>query len=317
MKPNLVYSPGYDLPLLGLERLHPFDAHKYTRAWSIIREQGGPGILNRWTQPPAPVSDEALLRVHTPEYLGSLHSSAVVAKALELWPCRFVPNAVLQSRVLHPMRLAVEGTILATALALREGVAMNVGGGYHHAFRDHGEGFCVYADVAVSIAAHRATGRLGADDPVVVIDLDAHRGNGFEDAVRDDASIHILDVYNFQVYPGLHDDDPDRFPFLVPIRANTSSTAYLQIVREELPRFLASVPRPKLAFYLAGTDVVSGDPLGGLQVTPEAIGERDRLVLDALAGGEIPTVIVTAGGYSEESHRLVAQLALYVSNRFG
>lgn len=316
MKPNLVYSPGYDLSLWGLERLHPFDAHRYSRAWSVILEQGGHGILSRWTQPPAPVSDQALLRVHTPAYLDALHSSAAVARALEFWPCRFVPNALLQSKVLRPMRLAVEGTVIATDLALRDGIAMNIGGGYHHAFRDHGEGFCVFADVAVSIAAHRATGRLGPHDPVVVIDLDAHRGNGFEDAVRGDASISILDLYNFQVYPGLHQGEPDQFPFMVPVRGSTTSAEYLQVVREEVSGFLTSVPRPQVAFYVAGTDIVSGDRLGGMQVSPEAVGQRDRLVVEALAGRGIPTVIVTGGGYSKGSHRLVAQLALYVCNRF-
>lgn len=316
MQARFIYTPHYDFSLLGLERLHPFDAHKFSRAWAIVQGHLGAALPALWLQPEGPVSDAELLRVHTSQYLQSLRSSAVVAKALELWPAKFVPNALLQSRLLIPMRLAVQGTILAAQCALEGKVAMNFAGGYHHAFADHGEGFCIFADVPVAIEAQRAQGRLRTDDTVIVIDLDAHRGNGFEAIFASDPAVHVLDVYNFQVYPGRRPGKFDEHPFSVAVRAHLDAEGYLNVVRARLDRFLEVVGTPKLAFYNAGTDIVAGDPLGHLLVSAAAVAERDRLVVDALAQRDVPTVIVTSGGYSRASHELVAQLALYLAGRF-
>jgi histone deacetylase 11 len=146
----------------------------------------------------------------------------------------------------------VAGTILATRRALQPdgggAVAMNVGGGFHHAFRDHGEGFCLYADVAVAVAAARATGALGEGDPIAIIDLDAHRGNGVWSILGSDAAVSVLDVYNFQTYPGLFDGASEDFPFLIPIKAGTADAAYLDLVRHELPHFLGRSPGPAWPF---------------------------------------------------------------------
>jgi histone deacetylase 11 len=198
MQARFIYSRHYDFSLFGLERLHPFDAHKFSNAWAIVQGELGEALQALWLKPEQPISDAELLRVHTAQYLQSLRSSAVVAKALELQPAKFVPNLLLRSRLLKPMRLAVQGTVLATQCALEGNVAMNFAGGYHHAFRDHGEGFCLFADVPVAIESQRALGRLRTDDRVVVIDLDAHRGNGFESILEADPAVSILDVYNAQ-----------------------------------------------------------------------------------------------------------------------
>jgi histone deacetylase 11 len=313
---QLVWSPRYDLTLYGLERLHPFDGRKYSRAWHLVDAALGRRARARLVDPDAPVDDSTLMRVHSAAYLESLRSSATVAAALELPLARFVPASVLRSRVLEPMRLATAGTVSATRLALQHGWAMNLGGGFHHAFRDHGEGFCVFGDVAVAIACARASGVLRPADSVAVIDLDAHRGNGFEAIVKDDPNVDVLDIYNFQIYPGMVEEDDGRFPHLVPIRAGTGSDEYLQILDEELARFLDSRPGPALAFYNAGTDIVSGDPLGRLDVSSDAVQERDRRIVAALAAREIPTVVVTSGGYTEESHRLIAALARHLIERF-
>lgn len=317
MKPLLVYAPGYDLSLPGFNWLHPFDGRKFSRAWSILRARLGGALDRHWEEPGAPAGDADLMRVHTGQYLASLASPAVVAKALEIWALKFLPRGIIERRLLRPMRLAVAGTILATRRALENdgAIAMNVGGGFHHAFPDHGEGFCLYADVAVAIAAARASGALGERDPIAVIDLDAHRGNGVWEICGRDPAIRVLDVYNFQTYPGLFPGAVEDFPFQVPLKAGTSDAAYLDTVREELPRFLASMPRPRLAIYNAGTDVVAGDPIGRLAVSAEGVAQRDRLVLDALAERQIPSVIVTSGGYSPRSHQLVAELALALVER--
>jgi histone deacetylase 11 len=314
LTPAFVYSPRYDISMYGLERLHPFDGRKYSRAWKLVSSRLGEEAKRYWHEPKFAAQSEDLLRVHTPEHLASLASPATVARALELPLLRLLPARVIERRVLAPMRLAVAGTIEAASLALQPGgaIALNFGGGYHHAFRDHGEGFCIYADVAIAIAVQRARGALGAQDAVAVIDLDAHRGNGFWDIMHDDPAVRVLDLYNFQNYPGLFPGDPAQFPFQIPLKANTQDANYLPLVREELPAFLDGGPRPRLAVYNAGTDIVAGDRIGGLAVSPEGVAERDRLVMSALAERNIPTVIVTSGGYNARSYGLIAQMALAI-----
>lgn len=319
MKPFLVYASGYDLTLPVFDQLHPFDGRKYSRAWRLIEERLGPALGEVWESPTAPAGDAELSRVHTVSYLASLESPAVVAQALEIWALKLLPRGVVQKRLLRPMRLAVAGTILATRRALEGNtggaVAMNVGGGFHHAFRDHGEGFCLFADVAVAIAAVRAAGILGPREPVAIIDLDAHRGNGVWHALGADRAVRVLDVYNFQTYPGQFDGAAEDLPFLVPIKAGTSDGPYLETVRRELPRFLDAMPKPRLAVYNAGTDILAGDPVGRLGVTAEGVIARDRFVLDTLIERQIPTVIVTSGGYTKRSYQLVAELAVAVVER--
>jgi histone deacetylase 11 len=314
---RIIYSPEYDISAFGLERLHAFDARKYGRAWALIREQLGSEACRIRIEPSAPVSDDDLRLVHTHAYLDSLASSSVVARALELRVAAMIPNRVLRAAVLEPMRWATAGTILATAHALESSsLVMNLGGGYHHAFRDRGEGFCLFADVAVAIAVQRREARIAADDAIAVIDLDAHRGNGLASITAADPAIHSYDMYNFQVYPGLIPDwIPETNPFSIPIRAGTQDAAYLGELRESLPRFLDSLGKPRVAIYNAGTDILAGDRLGGLRVSAAGVEERDRFVSDLLIERDIPTAIVTSGGYAAESHRLIADLAIYLARR--
>lgn len=315
----LVYSPRYDFSLFGLERLHPFDARKFSRAWRRLEQRFGGELERHRAEPSAPIAEADLRLVHGAAYLGSLTRSSVVATALEVAPLALVPNALVQRGLLEPMRWATAGTLLAAerALAGAGTLAMNLGGGFHHAFRDHGEGFCLYADVAVAIAALRARGQLAASDPVAVIDLDAHRGNGFWDIVQNDPVVHVLDLYNYQNYPGPFPGDEALYPFQIPLRAQLKDADYLETLAEELPRFLASMPTPRLAVYNAGTDILAGDPLGKLGVSAEGVSQRDRLVIGALAERRIPGLIVTSGGYTQLSHVLVATLAEHVIERVG
>jgi histone deacetylase 11 len=309
--PSLVYAPGYDITLLGLERLHPFDGRKFSRAWRLLRERLGAQLDALHHEPAAPITHADLLAVHTPAYLASLRSPAVVARALEVRALGWLPASFVESRLLRPMQLATAGTVLAAQRALHSGgMAFNLGGGFHHAFADHGEGFCLYADVALALALARRSGALAPSDAVAVIDLDAHRGNGVWSLCGADPAVRVLDLYNAQAYPGLFEGDPDRFEFQVPLKAMTGGADYLAILREMLPRFLAAGDTPRLAVYNAGTDVVAGDPLGRLNLSEDEVAERDRLVVRTLAERGIPTLIVTSGGYTRASHRLVAQLAI-------
>lgn len=312
MQTKLIFSPNYDFGIMGLEKLHPFDAKKFSKAWALLTNEFGEKINSFTTLIENPVTDEELEIVHSREYLTSLRHSKVVASVVEIAPLRFVPNFILQKGLVDSAKYATAGTLLAAHQALDSAIVFNIGGGFHHAFSDHGEGFCFFADAAFALETLRAEEKILPADKVLMIDLDAHRGNGFTSFYENDKSVGVFDLYNMQVYPGLKQGDPDDFPFIIPLRAGLGSDDYIKLLKTELPLFLDSNPKPKLAFYNAGTDILAADKLGALNVSYEAINERDRFIVDSLRERNIPTVIMTSGGYSSDSYKLIADLASYL-----
>lgn len=309
-QPRIVYSPKYDMSLWGIERLHPFDSRKASRAWRLIRAALGSSADALCASPPSPVSRQLLESVHSQEYLDQLTSSRAVAQALEMSVLRILPAEILDKRILSPMRWATQGTVNASEMALANGCAVNLGGGYHHAHRDRGEGFCVYADIPIAIEHLRRAGLLQSDDKVAVIDLDAHRGNGFESIYEHDSNVHFFDIYNFQVYPGLHKERAGSHNVIFGLRAGMGDDGYLNVLEAELPKFI-SQSGYRLAFYNAGTDVFRSDPLGRLNLSKEAVLERDRYVLRSLDTAAIPWVMTPSGGYTKESHLLLADTVIW------
>ncbi len=190
-QPRIVYSPRYDfwIPIPGLQRWHPFDVRKFSRVYRELNRRF-PGQLAGWiTAPTAPATRAYLEAVHTPDYLESLKSFGTVCRVLEApprlrWWLELAQRLLwfwrLGSVILRPMLWATMGTLRAAELALEHGSAVNLSGGYHHARPDRGEGFCFYADVALALLHLWRTGRLGPNDRVLYIDLDAHQGNGVE-----------------------------------------------------------------------------------------------------------------------------------------
>jgi len=200
MKAHLIYSSQYDLNFPGLNKIHPFDGLKYSKAWKIIASEFASefsrDIQSIWIKPEHPVSDEQLLKLHSREYLSSLNQSSTIAQVVEVYPAKYIPNFILKNRLLKPLRLACAGTLKAAEVALEAGeIVMNIGGGYHHAYADHGEGFCFFADAALSILNCREKGLLSADDRVLMVDLDAHRGNGFESITGDDPAVKNFEIW--------------------------------------------------------------------------------------------------------------------------
>lgn len=315
MDPRFIYSEKYDFPFPGLNTLHPFDTRKYSKAWNHFNDEVGEVVQSLWIEPKEQITEIELLTIHNQEYLASLKNSSTIAQVIEVWPAKFIPNKILQSRLLNPIRLAAAGTLIATQEALKgKSIAMNFGGGYHHAFPDHGEGFSFFADAAIAINQAREHGLLDQNDKVLMIDLDAHRGNGFDAITCNDTRVEMFDMYNFQVYPGHHGGDPDEYPYIVPIKYGSNDDFYLGILKDELPPFLDAFSEAKLVIYNAGTDILDTDPLGGLKVSFQGVVERDRFVLEEITKRNIPSVIVTSGGYTSQSYKLVAELAKMVIN---
>jgi histone deacetylase 11 len=317
---KIVYSRHYDIGFFGLERLHPFDSRKYSRAWRCLRRKFGRRVNRLRATPSRPVSRDKLLHVHTADYLDDLRKPGYVAAALELPIVRKLPPSVIDLCVLRPMRWGVTGSMLAAEEAIRVGLAVNLSGGYHHAKPDEGEGFCVYGDVALAVDTLRRAGRLDDHARVAHIDLDAHLGNGICHMFHKDPRVFMLDAYNHTIYPCYDSVALERVDCPVPLHAGWTSEEYLGALKDKLPGFLNSIHSSQpidLAIYNAGTDVYEHDAIGNLNVTAEHILERDMFVIEQLRDRKIPVMMVLSGGYSRQSYQLVFATVSELVKRYG
>ncbi|XP_076094848.1 histone deacetylase 11-like isoform X2 [Mytilus galloprovincialis] len=259
----IVYTNQYNINAFGMQKLHPFDAGKWGRVFQMLKEAGMLSETDVVT--PKEATPQDLLVVHTQKYLDNLTWSSVVARITEVVPVALVPNFILQKILLKPLRFQTGGTILATKLAVEKGWAINIGGGFHHAHGEDGGGFCVYADITLAIKF------LMASDPKIkkamIIDLDAHQGNGHERDFLNDDSVYILDIYNGAIYPR-----DLKAKAAIKKRANclhhTKDEEYLEKVKSTIDEALNEF-EPDIIVYNAGTDILKGDPLGNLDITAE------------------------------------------------
>jgi histone deacetylase 11 len=287
----IVYSRQYNITACGLERLHPFDSRKYARIRNWLIQQGlrkrGDFIA------PRPVTRRDLARIHTDAYLDSLRNRRVLAGILEVNVIAVLPACFTAWRVLRPMRWATGGTVLASRLALERGFAINLGGGFHHAGPDKAGGFCVYADAPLALATLHDEGKLRS---ALVVDTDAHQGNGTADAIRPWPWAHILDFFEQDIFPRKKVDED----LAVPLPCGTWGADYLAILRDRLPEALDRFS-PDFVLYNAGSDVLRTDPLTGLRLTPEEMAERDLYVVTEVRSRKIPIAMVLSGGYGPHS----------------
>ena len=279
----IVYSPDYLISLAGLEKLHPFDINKYEK---IIDSLVADGVLREQDiHYPETVYERQLLRVHTPEYLESMGDSRAVAAYLEAPAVSILSAETIDRAVLSAFRKATGGSILATALALRHGVGINLAGGYHHAKPDVGEGFCVYNDIAVAIREMQDRELVRR---VLVIDLDVHQGNGTAVAFAGDRSVFTFSMHQKDIYP----EPKEESDLDVEVSSGMGDADYLRILGEHLPGLFR--PRPDLVVYQAGCDVLDGDPLASLELTVEGLIARDAMVIDKCVAQDIPDGVLLA-----------------------
>ncbi len=287
----LIYSPGYNITAFGLERLHPFDSRKYRRIRDWLVRQG----LRKPADfvAPRPVTTAELLRVHTPEYLRSLGQRHVLAGILEVPIIALLPACLTRWRVLHPMQLATGGTLFACRLALERGLAINLGGGYHHACRNQGGGFCVYADVPLALTLLYSEGRIQS---ALVVDTDAHQGNGTADILRPWPWAHLIDFFQEDLFPW--PKAAEEMP--VPLPNLTNWAVYGKALADHLPEALDRI-RPDLVVCNAGSDVLQNDPLAGMRLTPQEMAERDLYIVTEVRQRGVPLAMVLSGGYGPAS----------------
>jgi acetoin utilization deacetylase AcuC-like enzyme len=295
---QFVYTRRYQIDLPGV--LH--DPRRGEHILAFLDSTGllGPAAVHR----PAPASFRQLRRVHTDDYLDSLNRPGALTRILGL-----TIRDDLAERVLEMQRIMAGGTIVAARLAHQTGgIAVNLGGGLHHAFADRGERFCVYNDVAVALAELRSRG--GASR-ILVVDLDLHDGDGTRSLFAEDPTVHTFSIHNQTSWEG---DAVEAT--VVELGNGVRDEAYLQAVRTHLPPVFESF-RPEMVVYLAGCDPATDDQIGDWKISAGALLERDRFVLDCARGSQrrLPVAIVLAGGYGLESWRYSARFFSSLLNR--
>ena len=275
------YAPGY---FVDLGDAHRFPMRKYPLVHTTLIREGT--LLRDWILEPYEASVEDLLLVHTPDYLERFFQGFLSPAEQRRLGFPWSPALVRRAR------LASRGTLQAARRALEDGIAANLAGGSHHAFPDHGEGYCALNDVAVAVHALR---REGTARRFALIDCDAHQGNANHAIFAGDPAVFCFSMHGERNYPEAK--VPGTWD--IALADGTPDAAYLQILEDALPQVLARA-RPDLVFYLAGADPYRGDRLGRLALTLAGLRARDRLVLAACRGRGIPVVITFAGGYAQD-----------------
>jgi acetoin utilization deacetylase AcuC-like enzyme len=304
---KLIYGDGYYLPIGA----HVFPAEKYR----LVRERllaGGVAEANDFLEP-EPATDADILLVHTPEYVDKLATGTLSAQeelALE------VP---FSRELVKAFWLAAGGSMLAARQALAGGVSVNIGGGFHHAFPDHGEGFCMIHDVAVAIRSLQRDGKIRT---AMTVDCDVHQGNGTAaifggkhgpgDPLPSASGAPVAtrgirrknpnagDVFTISLHQ--HNNYPQWKPpssIDVDLPDGTGDDDYLAWLDNALSSGLRQC-EPDLLCYIAGADPYREDQLGGLSLTIEGLKKRDELVFRVARARNIPVMVTFAGGYARK-----------------
>ncbi len=275
---KLVYHERYDLNLGA----HVFPSQKFRLIAEALLAEGI--AMKADFLRPEPAGDEDILRVHTAAWVGKLKTGTLTASEVMKLEVPYSPELV------EAVWLAAGGTILAAQSALRDGFGANLGGGFHHAYPGHGEGFCAIHDVAVAIR------RLQADKAVrkaMVIDTDVHHGNGTAAIFAGDESVFTISIHQENNYP------PHKPPSNIDLNMwdRADDVEYLgeliPVVQKSLDDF-----RPEIVFYVGGADPFCEDQLGGLSLTKRGLSERDRKIFEEVRRRGIPVATTLAGGYA-------------------
>ncbi|MEM7479584.1 MAG: histone deacetylase [Acidobacteriota bacterium] len=302
---ELVYGPGYALTLnTGL--------HDPRRGERILAYLEGQDLVRpSHIHEPDPVPLQLLRQIHHEDYLDALHDPASLSRAVGFQPSDGEHNALMATQ-----RLMAGGTLLATRLvAVSGGIAVNLGGGLHHAFPDRAERFCVFHDVAAAVADQR---QRGFDGRILIVDLDLHDGDATREHFAADDTVHTFSIHN-----QTNGDGEAVASTAIELGAGIEDERFLAVLDESLPPLFEAF-RPELVLYIAGTDPAEDDKLGDWSLSAEGLLARDRRVYelsrprrspepaDGEPKGETrfakrPLVIVLGGGYGSDAWRHTAR----------
>jgi len=275
---KIVYSDRYDLNLGN----HVFPSVKYRLTKEAL-------LRDRVVEPedfvePPPASDDDIALVHHREYLRKLQTGKLSYLEVMRLEIPYSPELI------RAVWLSAGGSILAGRLALQDGVAVNLGGGFHHAYPDHGEGFCVLNDFAIAI---RRLQKDGSIERAMTVDCDVHQGNGTAAIFGGDHSVFTMSIHQENNYP--YPKPPSSLD--INLADGVEDEEYLRELNRGLDRSLAEFT-PDLIFYVAGADPYRNDQLGGLKLSLEGLEKRDRLVFETARAKSIPVAVTLAGGYA-------------------
>lgn len=277
---HVVYSDGYNLNIGN----HIFPAVKYRMTLDHLLAEGV--IQAAEVAEPEPASDEEIARVHDRGYIRKLKTGDLDDEEIMQMEVPYSPQLV------RAVWLAAGGSALAGRLALEHGASANIGGGFHHAFPDHGEGFCVIHDVAVAIRSLQAQSRIAR---AMTVDLDVHQGNGTAYIFAADPTVYTFSMHQERNYPYIKPpSDLD-----VNLEDGVGDYEYLAALEDGLNHAFAAF-QPDLVFYVAGADPYREDQLGGLKLTLHGLEDRDRMVFEKARQHGVPIAVTLAGGYARK-----------------
>ena len=281
----VVFHPDYTVPL---PPGHRFPMGKFGRIRDVLLAEGviSPASLVE----PTPASRDWLTLAHRESYV-----DAVLALALDRRAVRRL-GLPLSAALVRRGRAAVGGTVLAGRLALRHGLAGNTAGGSHHAFADHGAGYCLFNDVAVAVRVLR---REGLIERALVVDLDVHQGDGTAAIFRAEPETFTFSLHCEANYP----PQKETGDLDIGVPPGTGDAVYHAVLATHLPGLLAR-HRPDIVFYNAGVDPHVEDKLGRLALGDEGLARRDRTVIETCRAAGVPVACVVGGGYADDLDRL-------------
>jgi acetoin utilization deacetylase AcuC-like enzyme len=299
---KLVYHEGYDLNLGA----HVFPSQKFRL---IAEKLASDGIAEKqdFVQP-EPAAELDILRVHTKDWVHKLKTGTLTLSEQMKLEVPYSPELV------RAFWLAAGGTIAAGQAALRDGFGCNIGGGFHHAYPGHGEGFCAIHDVAVAI---RRLQHEGAIRRAMVVDTDVHHGNGTAAIFSKDESVFTLSIHQLNNYPAHKPASTVDLDMEDGVCDAEYLGALLPAVRSALDQF-----QPEMVFYIGGADPYRDDQLGGLKLSINGLKERDKRVFEEARKRRIPVVTALAGGYARrlqdtvQIHVNTIEAALEVATEF-
>lgn len=282
----VAYHPDY---VVDIGAGHRFPMCKYGLVYAQLMAEGT--LCPAQVVAPEPVDVDALLLVHHRDYVERFLAGHMTPREMRVlglpWSGALVRRA----------RLAVQGTLLASRLARRHGLAANLAGGSHHAFADHGEGFSVFHDIAVAV---RVLQRDHGLQRAGIIDCDVHQGNGTAVIFQHDPRVFTCSFHGEKNYP--FRKAVSRLDIALP--DDTGDAAYLEALQTYVPRMLEAA-QPELVWYQAGVDPYDGDQLGRLSLTLEGLRQRDQYVLETCRAANIPVVVTMGGGYAPRLEDIV------------
>jgi acetoin utilization deacetylase AcuC-like enzyme len=283
---QIAFSPIYEYPL---PKGHRFPMDKYSLIPQQLIYEGT--VQDKQFFHPDPISEEIILLTHSAKYWEDLKNQTLSEK--EIRAIGFPMTPLLVERGRH----IAAGTLQCVEYAIKHGISMNAAGGTHHAFKEKGEGFCVFNDIA--IAANHLI-HSNKFNNILIVDLDVHQGNGSASIFNGQGQVFTFSMHGAKNYP--FRKEASHLDIGLP--DGTEDEAYLKILFNILPRVIDQ-HRPELIFYQAGVDILTTDRLGRLSVSREGCRKRDKYVMELCKKNKIPLVITMGGGYSPQLSHII------------